>query len=178
MNMNQRQKAFTLIELLVVIAIIGILSSVVLTNLNSSRQKARDVKRVTDIKSIQLALALYFEVRSKYPGNITSFGNPSDDLAPTYIAVIPTPPTGGAYIYVPLNASCNSYHLGAILEQETNIALTDDVDSSLGTLATACANAISATGDFNGTSNTCNGTAATAQPSGGATGEKCFDVTP
>lgn len=36
-----RKKGFTLIELLVVIAIIGILSSVVLTSLNSSRAKAR-----------------------------------------------------------------------------------------------------------------------------------------
>ena len=53
-----KKGGFTLIELLVVIAIIGILSSVVLTSLNSSRTKARDTQRVSDMKQIQLAMQL------------------------------------------------------------------------------------------------------------------------
>ena len=52
------KKGFTLIELLVVIAIIGILSAVVLTSLNSSRDKAQDAKRVNDVKQVALALEL------------------------------------------------------------------------------------------------------------------------
>ena len=42
MNKNKFQKGFTLIELLVVIAIIGILASVLLVNLASTRNKAKD----------------------------------------------------------------------------------------------------------------------------------------
>lgn len=53
------KKGFTLIELLVVISIIGLLSSVVLSSLNSVRSKARDTKRVQEIKSVEKALALY-----------------------------------------------------------------------------------------------------------------------
>lgn len=54
---------FTLIELLVVISIIGLLSSVVLANLNTIRSKGRDTKRISDLHNIQLALELYY---SKY----------------------------------------------------------------------------------------------------------------
>ena len=56
---SKASRGFTLIELLVVIAIIGILSSVVLASLNSARTKARDTRRVSDMKQIQIALELY-----------------------------------------------------------------------------------------------------------------------
>jgi prepilin-type N-terminal cleavage/methylation domain-containing protein len=53
------KQGFTLIELLVVIAIIGLLSSVALASLSTARTKARDAKRVSDIKNIFTALQLY-----------------------------------------------------------------------------------------------------------------------
>ena len=56
--MTTAKKGFTLIELLVVIAIIGILSAVVLTSLNSSRTKARDTKKISDVKQVALAYEL------------------------------------------------------------------------------------------------------------------------
>ncbi len=70
------RKGFTLIELLVVISIIGLLSSVVLASLNTSRQKARDSKRISQIKEIQKALELYFAKYDSYPygANITDGG--------------------------------------------------------------------------------------------------------
>lgn len=58
---------FTLIELLVVISIISLLSSIVLTSVNSARGKARDARRLADLRQIQNALALYYDDNGSYP---------------------------------------------------------------------------------------------------------------
>lgn len=65
--MSKSRAGFTLIELLVVIAIIGILSAVVLTTLEGARTKARDTRRVHDIKQLQLALEQYYLSNGHYP---------------------------------------------------------------------------------------------------------------
>ena len=53
-----RKKGFTLIELLVVIAIIGLLSTLAVVSLNSARGKARDAKRVSDVKQLSTILEI------------------------------------------------------------------------------------------------------------------------
>jgi prepilin-type N-terminal cleavage/methylation domain-containing protein len=140
-----KRRGFTLIELLVVIAIIGILSSVVVASLNSARKKARDARRVDEVKQIQLALDLYYDANGgKYPQALTA-------LAPTYIPVVPVPPAGAsdtAYKYVPLS-SCTSYHLGVTLE-DVNIATENDDDSGAGTAATGCPGGGTLGSDFSG----------------------------
>jgi len=88
-----KKKGFTLIELLVVIAIIGILATISVIALQASRARARDSKRLADVKQIQSALALYAHDVDKYPetasvapGLILSSNNA------VYMAVIPFPP--------------------------------------------------------------------------------------
>jgi prepilin-type N-terminal cleavage/methylation domain-containing protein len=63
------RKGFTLIELLVVIAIIGILSATVLVSLNTARGKARDARRLADVRQIQTALELYYHTHGSYPAS-------------------------------------------------------------------------------------------------------------
>ncbi|MDO8564484.1 MAG: type II secretion system protein [bacterium] len=117
--MEYSRKGFTLIELLVVIAIIGLLSSVVFASLNSARVKARNARRVSDLKQLSTALELYYDANNNaYPdsgstwrGNCSDYGSHGTsgatgyipNLAPTYIPSLPLDPapsgTGGCYLY-------------------------------------------------------------------------------
>jgi prepilin-type N-terminal cleavage/methylation domain-containing protein len=61
------KKGFTLIELLVVISIISLLSSVILASLTTTRAKARDAKRLLEMRQLQLALDQYYHDNGRYP---------------------------------------------------------------------------------------------------------------
>ena len=63
----QKSLGFTLIELLVVISIIGFLATASMVMFNNVRIKARDAKRLADIKQLQKALDLYYDQNNAYP---------------------------------------------------------------------------------------------------------------
>lgn len=65
--MKRIAAGFTLVELLVVVSIVGILASVVVVNLNSSRALARDAQRKATLDTVQNALELYNNVNNSYP---------------------------------------------------------------------------------------------------------------
>lgn len=117
------KRGFTLTELLVAIAIIGILSSVVLTSMSGTRERAKDGRRISDIKQIQLALELYYDVNSTYPSGV--YGGELD----TFLK-ISKDPNGTNYIYSQLSSG-QDYHLGAVLQQ-ANQFLDDDDDATGG----------------------------------------------
>jgi prepilin-type N-terminal cleavage/methylation domain-containing protein len=64
---TQKNNGFTLIELLVVIAVIALLSSMAIISLNSARSRARDTKRLADIKQLMTVLDLYYNDNGHYP---------------------------------------------------------------------------------------------------------------
>lgn len=134
---TNHKKGFTLIELLVVIAIIGILSSVVLASLNSARTKARDARRVSDIKQIQLALELYADANSKYPVNIYADTNSLKGTGNgASLSVVPTDPSGGNYKYAVNNVTtATAYHLAATLEQAAGATTLENSDRDMNSSA-------------------------------------------
>jgi len=145
MPSKQKTKGFTLIELLVVIAIIGLLAAIVLVSLNTARQKARDTRRIGDIRQIALGLELYYDNNNNaYPGDVDA--TTCDDWAAMvtaiqtggYMTVVPTDPGGGSAAYA-YNTNLVDYVLRAQLELATNPAFATDVDGTV--LGCNCADA-------------------------------------
>lgn len=62
-----KKRGFTLIEILVVVSIIGIITAVIMTNLNSGKEKAVGIKSVTELDQFKKALELYRTDNGKYP---------------------------------------------------------------------------------------------------------------
>ncbi len=97
-NNNKTVGGFTLIELLVVIAIIGILSTLAVVSLQGARERARDTKRIADVKQIQTALELYYNDASSYPAELI-VGSPISYGSNVYMYNTPAGPT-------PADGSC------------------------------------------------------------------------
>jgi prepilin-type N-terminal cleavage/methylation domain-containing protein len=92
----QKNKGFTLIELLVVISVIGLLSSIVIGNLNQARKKARDAKRSADITEMRLALELYSQDHGgHYPHNTVTTGADKSNFDWSWVGSSPN-----CYVYV------------------------------------------------------------------------------
>ncbi len=170
---------FTLIELLVVIAIIGILSSVVLSSLNSARVKGLDASRVSQLRQIEYALNLYYDANGQYPTCLAPGGSCTTVLqGSVFMKTVPKEPlTGIDYTYAAIGSgtNCTNYHLGVSLSSKTHPALLTGTDATVKAVCTG------SNQDFSGLSYTaagvaCNTIAGTPQPTGVATGETCFDL--
>lgn len=149
-KLRKATKGFTLIELLVVIAIIGLLASIVLVSLTTAREKARDSRRLGDLRQVQLALELFFDDDNSYSQQALALRGTVDDyttgltadLVPTYMGSVPVDPlnnTPNEYRYAAGTSTgaactgtltCTKYLLGATLEDASHQAYDNDIDGA------------------------------------------------
>jgi prepilin-type N-terminal cleavage/methylation domain-containing protein len=110
------RSGFTLIELLVVIAIIGLLATVSVVAFSNAQKKARDTRRMSDLRQISKIVELYYDENGQYPqpsrgwntwsGHCPTYGDADEyilGVVPTYIGALPIDSkfdTGGyCYLY-------------------------------------------------------------------------------
>ena len=108
-------KGFTLVELLVVIAIIGLLAAVVIVALGPTRARARDSRRIADLKSITTAIEIY---KNDNNGAAPTTAQGLIVLVPSYLGAVPADPlTGSSYTIT--NAGATPTYYVQITTEET-----------------------------------------------------------
>jgi type II secretion system protein G len=140
----KKKQGFTLIELLIVVAIIGLLATMAIIGLTTANQRARDSKRVADVKAIVSALELYWNDNAGYPllnnavvGDIDTWGELNTALT-AYVNQLPTDPyaqdtpKSATYFYTYLmdTSTSNKYYVGARLETASQQSLSQDIDTA------------------------------------------------
>ncbi len=92
--MFKRSKGFTLIELLIVVAIIGILAALLIPNMMTAMQRAKQKGTMADISTMATYLMDYTTDRGIAPDfngvEITTASSLYTDLVPDYARVVPS----------------------------------------------------------------------------------------
>ena len=117
--MNKRtnkEKGFTLIEMLVVIAIVGLLSSVVVVGLGGAREKARDARRLADLRSLQNQVELAYQTSTGYP-SVSGGGSTVINMTDPNLTPDTGPQNDDYYYYATTTGGLTlTYQFGACLE--------------------------------------------------------------
>lgn len=143
------QKGFTVLELLVVIGIIGLLVALALVGLNKAREKSRDDSRISNLRTVRIALEDYRTACRNYPMKLDPGANNCPASQGTtfaeFLSTVPTNPGGTPFEYYayadPASSDqCIGYHIAVQLETVGHQAFNsdDDYNSAADTSITSC----------------------------------------
>lgn len=143
---NKRQAGFTLLEILVVMAILGIMAGMIGMVSISSRLRARDARRKSNMDQIANALEMYLNDYGVYPvatanGEISGCGVDgaqacvwgsefSDDNGTVYMGKIPGDPTSTYNYYYWSSADGKEFQLYSLLENLDDREINTDVSEN------------------------------------------------
>ncbi len=152
----RRTAGFTIFEFLIVIGLLTIMIGIALVSLNAVRQKSRDNERLALISEVSLSLHDYYLQCGSYPDSLDPQDQSSDPgpcplksndpieyVLPQSITDATFDPgskvfhlphyQAADFFYVPLRSeginavdTCDTYHLGAVLETKHRSLLQDD----------------------------------------------------
>lgn len=152
---------FTALELLVVIAMIGIIIAIALTGLTNARERARNDSRVSNVRTVQIALEDFKTACRNYPVSLSATANNCILNAAQFgdfLPLVPVNPSGTQFQYFAYAAAsnptqCIGYHLAVALEGTSYSGFNndDDFNSSTGALTgmVACVPATGGVGQQN-----------------------------
>ena len=131
------QRGFTLFELLVSVSIIGIMVALAVVSYSTAQRKARDARRIRDMKAIQTAAEQYYSLSNySYPasteydaGDIWVVGT-----GETVLASFPSDPRGGTYSYGCSGGGSSLYC--CCVQMENDLAGNSNDSCGFGTVTT------------------------------------------
>lgn len=131
-------KGFTLIELLIVISIIGVLSALLLSNMQNARARARDAQRKNDLKQVQKAIEMYRQDQNTVPADGWSALTTALEGDGVQMKEVPVDPLdSGGYSYDYNYVDTYEYTLIACLENASDL----DADDPINPGGSSCTNA-------------------------------------
>lgn len=149
--MRNIKRGFTLVELLIVIAILSVLSTLGLANFQSTRIKARDLSRKSDLQTIAKSLEAYVNDHRAYPLGDSSgkiickstaptecdWGESfTDDNGTIYAVQLPADAAGFSYWYA--SSDGTDYRLYAHLENTEDGDLDPSITQTCGSSTALC----------------------------------------